>query len=84
MSNSNKVRCGDKIGINLDQVIAWKYFPQTGNDSSAILKLFIAGESFTIKQDDLEGSGFTDLHNRLIEEFDNDVVQVSLADVPRL
>lgn len=80
MPNPNKVRCGDKVGIDLDQVIAWKYFSQTGNDPSPVLKLFIPGESFTIRQDDLEGSAFTDLHNRLIKEFDNDVVQVSISD----
>lgn len=82
MANPNKVRCGNKVGIDLDQVIAWKYFSQTGNDPSPVLKLFISGESFTIRQNDLEESDFTDLHNRLIKEFDNDVVQVSISDLP--
>jgi hypothetical protein len=47
---SNKVQYDNKIGIDLDQVIAWKFFPSTENDPSPTLKLFIPGESFTIRQ----------------------------------
>jgi len=69
---SNKVKYGDKVGIDLDQVIVWKGFPGTGNDPVTALKLFIPGESFTIKREDIGEVDFTDLHNRLIDAFNDD------------
>jgi hypothetical protein len=70
---SKKVRCSDKVGIDLDQVIAWKYFPHTPDDPSPTLKLFITGESFTIRQDEVQEPNFKSLHERLIKIFGPDV-----------
>lgn len=80
---SNKVQYDNKIGIDLDQVIAWKFFPSTENDPSPTLKLFIPGESFTVRQQDLQEADFTDLHNRLIEEFNDDDVRTSGVGIVR-
>lgn len=79
-NTSSKVRCGDKVGIDLDQVIAWKYFPHTPNDPSPSLKLFIPGESFTIRQGDVEELDFKSLHERLVRKFSKDVGPTPMAE----
>ncbi|MEG4442112.1 hypothetical protein QUB47_07740 [Microcoleus sp. AT9_B5] len=74
---ANKVKYGDKVGIDLDQVIAWKYLPGTIKDPSPNLKLFIFGESLIITQQEVGEADFTELHTHLIEAFNDEGVSTS-------
>jgi hypothetical protein len=62
------IRFGKSVGINLNQVVAWKYVPP-GTNSPAILEIFFAGTTFTIKENEVDEKTFLDLSKALRKKF---------------
>jgi len=62
------IRFGKNVGIDLNQVVAWKYVPP-GTSSPAILEIFFSGATFTIKENEVDQQTFLDLRKALHEKF---------------
>lgn len=65
------IRFGKSLGIDLNQVITWKYVSQENSDP--ILEIFFSGTTFTIKGDEVDKWTFSDLHKALRRQFPNDL-----------
>jgi hypothetical protein len=74
-----KIRCGNELGIDLDQVTAWSKFKTEWQDEALTLYLS-GGGTLCVSQKILGCGAFTRLHNLLIERF----TIVLPVDLPRV
>ena len=67
-----KIRCGDFIGIDLDQVIAWsKGKVRLALENNEVLFLYLAGidKPVCVNQDEIGCQAFARLHKLLFDRF---------------
>ena len=65
-----KIRIGGAIGIDISQVIGWRFSrnPNPGSGDCNIT-VFFAGETLSISRDSIGEVGFSRLHKILLSEF---------------
>lgn len=73
-----KIRCGDKIGVDIDQVVAWKlYTPDKQRGETLALFFLAAGDTLHISRNLVGCQAFEYVHALLLERFNEDVSTVN-------
>jgi hypothetical protein len=65
-----KIRCGDSIGLDLDQVVLWERF--TSKEEKKVLLLVFTGVTHScceIPEDSVGSQAFSYLHKLLLDRF---------------
>jgi hypothetical protein len=64
----SEIRCGDKIGINLNQVVAWSRSKTQWKEE--VLSLYLSGAGTVCVSQNIVGSqAFANLHKLLLDRF---------------
>ena len=69
-----KVRCGNSIGVDIDQVVAWKlYIPDKTRGQTLALFFLAAGDTLHISENIVGYQAFSYVHHLLLERFNEDL-----------
>ena len=73
-----KIRCGDSLGIDLDQVAAWTKLKYCCGGSETLTLFFIGTDSgFNVCKETVGEKAFNRLHKLLLEQFIDLVVDTN-------
>lgn len=67
-----KIRCGDRIGVDLNQVAAWRKvkFKQSGTEQEFIVLFFAGGDDgLCVYEESVGCQAFAYLHKLLLDRF---------------